>query len=293
MKRTRWVLAPLLVLLPLTAARAQGPVAGLENLAIFLWPDYDRPAVLVLLTGTLAPDVPLPAIVRVPLPADAQLNAVARIDDRERMIDDIPYSTEAGELTLTTPDPRFQVEYYIPYRIEDGQHVFRFAWLSDLSVERSEIAVQQPAFAGSLSSEPAAERVVEGRDGLTYHQLPARALPAGQPFSLEVRYPMASTRLSVERRGGGVGDPTAAAPAEPARAPGSAFGWPLIAAVIGVGLVSALVTWRLARRGAEPGDPGPQQREEASARHYCHACGRPVAAEDRFCSDCGADLEGG
>jgi hypothetical protein len=293
MKRTLWLLAPLLALLPLAAARGQGPVTALESLAIFIWPDYDRPSVLVLLTGTLAPDAPLPAVVTVPLPADAQLNAVARIDAQERMIDDIAYNADAGKLTLTTQDPRFQVEYYLPYRIEDGEHVFNFTWLADLSVERLETTVQRPTSAASLLTEPMASQVMEGRDGLIYHRLPAQAVPSGQPFSLKVSYPMAPTRLSVERPGGSTGAPTAAPPAAPESASTTTFGWPAVVAVIGVGLISALVTWQLTRGRSAPAAQSTAGREEPAARRFCHACGRPVAKEDRFCGDCGADLEGG
>ncbi len=200
MKRTVWLLALFLALLPLAAARGQGPVTALESLAILLWPDYDRPSVLVLLTGTLGTDAPLPAVVTVPLPLDAQLNAVARIDAQNRMIDDIPYSADAGKLTLTTPEPRFHVEYYLPYRIEAGEHIFRFTWLADLSVERLETTVQRPASAPSLVTEPMAGTIMEGNDGLTYYRLPAKAVPSGQAFSLQVRYPMADARLSVERQ---------------------------------------------------------------------------------------------
>ncbi|MHC4917784.1 MAG: zinc ribbon domain-containing protein [Planctomycetota bacterium] len=293
MKRTLWLLAPLLALLPLAAARGQGPVSALENLEIFLWPDYDRPSVLALLTGTLAPDTPLPAVLSVPFPADAQLNAVARIDAQERMIDDIAYSTGTGTLTLTTPDPRFQVEYYLPYRIEDGEHVFSFTWLADLSVDRLNATVQRPRAAPSLLTEPMASQVLEGRDGLTYYRLPAQAVPGGQPFSLTVRYPMASTRLTAERPGGGAGAPTAAPPAAPEPPPTPPFGWPTVLAAIGAGLVTALVAWQLARRRSGPAAQSTAKGDEPAARRYCHACGRPVAPVDRFCSDCGADLEGG
>lgn len=293
MKRTLWLLAPLLALLPVTAARGQDPVNTLESLVIFIWPDYDRPSVLVLLTGTLSADTPLPAVVTVPLPADAQLNAVARIDAQERMIDDIAYGADAGKLTLTTPDPRFQVEYYLPYRVEDGEHVFSFTWLADLSVGRLEATVQRPKFAASLLTEPVASQVMEGRDGLIYYRLPSQALPGGQPYSLKVRYPMASTRLSAERQGGGASAPAAASPAAPESASTTSFGWPLVVAVIGVGLISALVTWQLARRRSGPAAQSTAEREEPAARRYCHACGRPTAEEDRFCSECGADLEGG
>jgi hypothetical protein len=278
MKRTAWLLAPFLALLPLAAAWGQGPVTALESLAIFLWPDYDRPSVLVLLTGTLGTDAPLPAVVSLPLPLDAQLNAVARIDAQNRMIDDIPY--------------RFHVEYYLPYRIEAGEHIFRFTWLADLSVERLETTVQRPASAPSLVTEPMAGAVMESSDGLTYYRLPAQAVPSGQPFSLQVRYPMADTRLSVERQGSSTGAPMAASPAAPESAPTIAFGWPAIIAVIGVGLLSALVTWRIAGGRSSPAAPSTAGSEEPAERRYCHACGRPVAKEDRFCSDCGAGFDG-
>ena len=95
--------------------RAQTPVTALDRLEIELWPDYDRPALLVLLTGVLPPGTAMPAAVSIPIPADADINAVARISDTSEMIDDVTYNTDAGEndqqhLTFTTPDLRFRVE---------------------------------------------------------------------------------------------------------------------------------------------------------------------------------------
>jgi hypothetical protein len=292
MKRTAWLLAPLLALLPLTAARGQGPVTTLENLAVALWPDYDRPSVLVMLTGTLAADVPLPANVIVPLPADAQINAVARVDAQNRMFD-IARSADAGKLTLTTPDPRFHVEYYLPYRVEAGEHLFSFTWLSDLSVERLEAIVQRPAAAISLITEPMQGEIGQRKDGFTYYRMPAQAVPSGQPYSLRVRYPMTTTRLSAEPRVSPASPPKAASPATPEAPPTATFGWPALVAIVGVGLISALVTWRLARGRSAPEGPRAEAREEPGARRSCRDCGLPVAEADRFCSDCGADLGGG
>jgi hypothetical protein len=285
----------LLVLVSISTARAQAPVSALESLEVGIWPDYDRPSALVLLSGTLGPEVPLPATVTVPVPEDAQLNAVARIDSQQRMIDDIAYSNRDGVLTLTTPDSRFRVEYYAPYRIEAADRIFIFTWLSDLSVGRMNATVQRPASALTLVTDPAASEVLKGRDGLSYHRLPERAVPAGQPFSLQIRYPMAETRLSLRPPSSPAPAPPPAAQPQPEPASGSGSAsdlpWLFVIAVIGVGLISALVTWQIARSRAVPAAPSPAGRE-APARRHCHACGRPAGEADRFCPGCGAKLSG-
>ena len=59
---------------------AQQPATVLEFLEVELWPDFDQPALLVLLSGALPADAPLPATITIPLPEAATINAVARID---------------------------------------------------------------------------------------------------------------------------------------------------------------------------------------------------------------------
>ena len=61
MKRNVSMLLVLFVLMPMTAGFAQEPVSAIDTLDIEIWPDYDRPSVLVLLTGTLPGDTRLPA----------------------------------------------------------------------------------------------------------------------------------------------------------------------------------------------------------------------------------------
>ena len=96
---------------------AQTTAGQLTTLAVELWPDYDRPAVLVLLTAELPAGTALPATVTIPLPGEADVNAVARFDDTGAMLSDVDYTTSAGQLTLTTPANRFRVEYYAPYEV--------------------------------------------------------------------------------------------------------------------------------------------------------------------------------
>ena len=102
------------------AVNAQTETTAVQFLGVELWPDYDQPAVLVLLTGTLPPDTSLPAAVTIPLPSSSQLNAVARITADGIMVDDIEFSQQADGVRFITPDLQFRVEYYVPYVSEEN-----------------------------------------------------------------------------------------------------------------------------------------------------------------------------
>ena len=69
MKRILSVPIILLLLLMLSPSRgiAQSE-APLESLKISLWPEYDRPGVLVLYEARIAPEAGAPATIRLPLP---------------------------------------------------------------------------------------------------------------------------------------------------------------------------------------------------------------------------------
>ena len=99
----------------LTPAQAQDSSPNLAKLDVELWPDYDQNAVLVLWTGTIDATAPLPATITLPLSSGADVHAVARISDDGQMIDDITFEVTEAEVTLTTPDRRFRIEYYLPY----------------------------------------------------------------------------------------------------------------------------------------------------------------------------------
>jgi hypothetical protein len=294
MKRTSVLLLPLLVLLGPSLTRAQSTATGIQSLLVGIWPDYDRPSVLVLLTGTLEAGAPLPASVTLPVPADASVNAVARIDETGGMIDDIAYHTGGGQLVLTTPDPRFRVEYYFAYQLEDGERTFEFTWLADVAVDRLEGRVQKPAAAGFLLTVPKATDVAQAPDGLVYHSLPTQAVPAGSSFPLRVRYAMTDAGLTAPPRDEASRAQTArAAPAaaSPASAPGTGLDWPNLLIAFGAFAIVGVFVWQIARSRSAV---GPKSAARAGAREgarFCTACGKPVAAEDRFCRHCGAASE--
>ena len=125
----------LVILLPGSPLAAETDATSIDTLIVDIWPDYDKASVLVMLTGTLPVNNPLPARVTLPFPDEARVNAVARIDARDGVMkDDILSSPGLGELTFITPDPGFRVEYYFPYTATDGHRTFEFTWQAGLTI---------------------------------------------------------------------------------------------------------------------------------------------------------------
>ncbi|UCH21286.1 MAG: hypothetical protein JSU83_22770 [Deltaproteobacteria bacterium] len=109
MKRNYLLLLILFALIFPCMAQSQDKLTAIDSLVIDLWPDYDRNATLVLLTGALPAGTMLPATVTLPFPEKAQLHAVARIDSSDGVMkDDILFSLSPDKLTFTTPDLSFR-----------------------------------------------------------------------------------------------------------------------------------------------------------------------------------------
>jgi hypothetical protein len=293
MKRMPFILIIFFMTMPMATGFAQNPVPAIDSLSIEIWPDYDRASVLVLLTGTLPADTHFPASVTLPLPEGAQLNAVARIDRNDGTMKDDIFSVPDpdGKMTFITPDPSFRVEYYLPYTVNNNQRSFDYTWLAATPVNNFQVRVQRPLSAGTLSTEPAAANVESSRDGFEYHNFPARAVPAGQPFSLQVDYNMTGDQLSVASlppANTGIQNPTSPVTSKS----GSGMNWALVAIIAGGFLILVALIWQMASRRSSPSvdklaDTGAEKQSRAK---FCRNCGEPIDKGDRFCRGCGAEL---
>jgi len=291
MQRKTFILLLIFMTMPVAAGLAQNPVPGIDSLGVEIWPDYDKPSVLVLLTGALPENTQLPATVALPLPENARINAVARIDSKSgNMIDDIFSSPEPpGMVTFITPDLHFRVEYYFPYTVDQNRRSFDYTWLAAVTVNNFQLRVQRPTSAAAFSTEPATANVVRNADGFDYYSFASRAVPAGQSFSLQVNYEMATAQLSAAS----LPAPNAGGqPAELPAVPGSGLNWALAAVVSGGLIIVAALIWSIAARRSSPGsrEPVDSKAEKPSRARFCRNCGEPIDEGDNFCSGCGSEL---
>ncbi len=297
----RYLSLLLLFLFAALPVAAQTEVTQLDSLTVELWPDYDRPAMLVILTGTLPASATLPAAVTIPLPAGAEINAVARFNEVDVLVTDVEWTQGDGQMTLTTPGSTFHVEYYVPYVATENEVTYGFAWTAGLEIASVAAVVQQPVAATDITIVPAPSGSVTRADGLRYHQIEPRPLAAGEPFTVDVTYTVDTPLLSAPS----VSPAATTAPAATATTAagdgilGDLSPWWLLLIPAALALLAG--AWALGRRtgsgrarkprptrAARPGAPRPSG--EGAAR-FCHHCGQPAQAGDVFCRKCGTRLK--
>ncbi|WP_420629865.1 zinc ribbon domain-containing protein [Candidatus Leptofilum sp.] len=308
MKRTLFLLIAFLFL-PTMMVQAQTAVT-LQSLDVELWPDYDREAVLVLLTGALPADTALPATLTFPLPEGTDFNVAAHFTPQGNLTDQgiTPQVTD-NQVTFTTPNLRFRVEYYQPYAASNTQRSFTFSWQSDMAIEQMNVTLQQPFAATEVNTVPPASNVVEGQDGLTYHVLPSHAVAAGDSYNLEVGYTMSVATLTVDFLVQDEED-VPILDAVPVQDEETAFDWPTLLIGLGVLILVGTAVWyiinqRNASQSRRSAKPKPQRARKQPAKktavaapkpsstkaNFCHQCGESLQATDKFCRNCGTKVK--
>ena len=300
MKRLIYLLLIIVLLfVPVYSSQAQSGATAVDSLVIDFWPDYDQTAVLVLLTGTLPAGTATPATVTLPLPEDAQVNAVAYMDVANGLMN-ADYQEINNQLVLTTPNLDFRVEYYLPYEVNDSQRSFTFSWTSEMRVNQLEAKIQQPLAASGMVIEPNPIEVGAASDGFTYHLLPNQIIPAGQPFAINVNYTMSADELSINRLdNSGTIDLLPASPTSTSSNATRSINWPVVAGAAGGILVIAALAFlylgnqsKTRVRKPSPNRTAKSTRSTAGAGRFCHNCGEGIEAGDRFCRSCGTPVKG-
>ncbi len=308
--------ALLILTLSLSAhpAQAQGTIT-LSALTIELWPEFDKPATLVLLKGTLASSVKLPAQLTLHIPAASGGPFAVAVEDATGKLLNTQYTaTPSGEaiaVNLTTDFPTFHIEYYDPALTISGEsRDYVFQWATDYAVTAATVRVQEPVDARDLTAEPAVALAGTADFGLNYYAASLGALPAGQSVSFHLRYSKSTARLSSEVVNQNTPVPLATPAATGPLSSRLSLTPILLAAAGGVGLLLiGFGVWsfvrnrremeterprRRRRHAASDGDEppaalSPRPEAPASAR-FCTQCGQPLLTGDRFCRNCGTPV---
>lgn len=281
------------------AAQPAPPVLSTWDTQV--WPEYDQPSVLVITSGSLAAGTAFPQQVRVPIPADAVVHAVAYPEANGNLLS-LAWTSEPGAnsqiVVFDLDQPRFVVEYYADILSPPPSRSFELDLIAPYAAQQASLALRQPSRSSDLQTTPA--MVAGGMDALgnpTY-TLELGAQTAGQITPLQVSYTKADAQPSVSS--------APAAPAAVADTSSEAAWWPWVAGVAAAVLAGALTLYLVQRRRSSVGSRQARRREArkqgappvrqpsggaatgATATKFCVQCGQKFEANDKFCRSCGA-----
>jgi hypothetical protein len=153
----------------LPVPRQQSDV-DIDQLEVALWPEFDRPAVLVIYQARLSEAVELPAVVQLPIPAGVgEPHAVATRGSDERLVDAAYQRQVEGDwavIQIEAPNREVWLEYYDDLQYEGAERRYVFTWPGDTPVGSLLFEVLRPVFAGDLLVSPAGQ-VSEDAEGRT------------------------------------------------------------------------------------------------------------------------------
>ena len=286
------------------AARAQ-PALTLDKVQVAIWPEYDKPDVLVIYHVSLSSQASLPADVNIRIPKEAgKPNAVAMQNVDGSLVNLTFNTTEEGvwnRVTFTTTVPAFQLEYYDPRLTKEGaKRSFEYRWAGDYSVTAMSVQVQQPVWASQMQIVPNMGSGQQQQDGLKYYDTSVGEIKAGTGFTIQLSYIKNDTNLSVN----------ASSPVQPAAPINQSTtgrqtiqgALPWVLGLIGMLMIVGGGLWywqsgrerrpaaEIKRRHVAAARPRDAAEAEGSGAVYCHQCGHRANQGDAFCRTCGAKL---
>jgi len=270
----------------------------LEQVQVDLWPEYDRPDMLVIYRGTLPADVPLPATLTLRIPARVgEPHAVAYSDETDNLLE-ANYSTRIAEdwlaVTLETPTANFQLEFYDSLTRTGERRSYTFVWAGDYAIEQLRLSLLPPVGATEIQTEPALS-LLQQDPGSPRYVGTLDSLAARQEAQVTVSYRATTTGASevavLSTREDS--DNTLLI---------TGIGIAVLALVIGGTLwytrrprrrpVKATPIRRRQPRGKRRSSRSGTPEGKPSAGGYCTHCGGPLRVNDRFCSHCGTPVKG-
>lgn len=282
------VLLIILLLFP-TLVSAQNTVRFAE-VGIELWAEYDTPETLVMYSFALTDDTVLPAEIKIRVPANAKLNAVAKFSEGEMLM--VPYdpliqdgdyrilTLIADELTL------YRVEYYAPLEKDGMTRNFSLLWESEYDVEALFVEFLEPPDTRNLTSMPVFNDT-GAENGMTIHALSAGEIKAGERFELAISYERSSDDLTVSSM------PVEVGGVPESKESSFSLGDFLPALLVGIGItliLGGLLYFFLAGRGDNSSSKSRSRHKPSSGIKYCHECGSRSSGNDKFCRSCGVKL---
>lgn len=299
----KWILALLIawwLILP-GPARAQTN-ASFSKLEVDLWPEYDRPEMLVIYHAFLESAAAQGTNISLHIPAAAGDPAALAERHADNQLYNLSYTrTVSGDqavVSFSTTAAEIQLEYYDPGLVKNGSgRSYSYTWPGDYPVKQLQVQVQQPYGASSMQITPTMGSGIPGEGGLLYFTADLGSAAIQKKVTVQLSYQKSGDSLSVQS-----GKVAPAAPVDattPGRASIITGAWPIVLGIIALGLIGGGGYWfwrsnraetTQSRRKRKGGSEEQATRPNAADMVFCHQCGKKALPGDLFCRSCGARL---
>lgn len=296
----RRIISLLLLLTLLTFHRpayAQGN-PKLSSTEIWIWPEYDKPSVLVIQRIMVDPATSFPVAVTFRIPAAAKEPSALAVGNTFSTASDqaVDFTLEPDgewvDVIVTATGPAILLEYYDPTFTKTGkERSYSFVWVSNYTVDSFSVDLQQPFDASNMKTDPSLPNINPSSDGLTYYTGNFGAQVAGQIFTLNISYTKASDALSVSVM---TVQPSTPVDENTAGRVSLETYLPWLIGAFGILMIAGGFYYYI-RGGARP-RPATRRRRHtgsenpAEGQTYCPQCGTRARRGDRFCRTCGTRL---
>jgi len=279
---------------------------SITSLYIDIWPEYDRPAVLVTYRIRLSDDTILPTSLSISIPKEASRPSRLAMQELDGMYYDLNFTTTESEdeviVSFTTPSQDILLEFYDPrLTFSDTLRSYTLEWNNPYTVSALTVRVQKPVNTTAMSISPKMGSSRTGQDGLDYYLYLAGALAPNRSFIVTFEYVKPDYLLSSGLQSVSPIDPITS------RTMGRTTisrAVPWAAAVLGIILIisGGLWYWQIGKkvppRAAEiavtkKNGPSIKQAQQLINQTYiyCTHCGKRMQRSDKYCRECGKEID--
>jgi hypothetical protein len=275
----------------------------LASLEVDLWPEYDKPAMLVIYRITLDANTVLPVDLSIQIPTAVGDPAAVATREANGLFNLAYTRTVQGDwssISFTVTSPQIQFEYYDPGLVMNGSaRTFTYQWQGDYTVKGLTIQVQQPVDATQMQISPALGSPISGDGGLIYYNAMIGAVPANTHFKLSLKYQKNTATLSQSVQSVQLSENLNTNTPGRTQNPINNLAYGL--GILGVLLLAGGGYWYYRTGQASKTTRIPKRRKHSQTQDeeedintqeaiYCAQCGKRAAAGDVFCRICGARL---
>lgn len=270
----------------LSASQAQE--SPFKSFIAAIWPEYDRPGILVILTGEIEQNR-LPLSLRVRLPDEAEVAMGVGQSETSTDLSPLPQVRESGHkwIDATLVKPEFQIEFYYNPFGESEKRAALFTLELNQPLEEYHVAIQEPLGGEDFVFSETELDSIQDEHGLAYFRKHLPELAAGVAKTFDFSYVNPTSRLTVDvLREMLEAMPPRTFDEDAQEATVQRYRLPTYQpyAILGiVALLIGIVFWRTEKKRNIPMD--------AAGKNLCPNCGERISADHNFCANCGRPVK--